>query len=116
MRYVKEPEVCPCNSGRFAMSPIEIAKMITISILIVTALIGYALRNSRIPKVPGQLLSVTVWCLLFFFGITVGANPAIINNIGHFGWQALVVALAGITGSCVAAWVLMSVLKRRNNR
>lgn len=90
--------------------------MITISILIVTALIGYTLRNSRIPKIPGQFLSVTVWILLFLFGITVGVNPAIINNIGHFGWQALVMALAGVIGSSAAAWGLTAVMKRRSNK
>lgn len=99
------------------LAPIEnIKSMVTISILIVTALIGYGLRNSRLPKIPAQLMSVVVWFLLFFFGITVGANPEIINNIDRFGWQALVVALAGILGSCVAARCLIAIIKKGANK
>lgn len=87
--------------------------MITIGILIVTALIGYTLRNSCIPKVSSRLMTVVVWLLLFFFGVTVGSNPSIINNIDRFGWQAFILAALGVLGSCVAAKFLM-LFKEKN--
>ena len=42
--------------------------------------------------------------LLFLLGISVGANDAIVNNLTTLGGQAFLIALAGTTGSVLAAW------------
>ena len=49
-------------------------------------------------------ISYTILLLLFLLGISVGANDAIVNNLTTLGGQAFLIALAGTTGSVLAAW------------
>ena len=52
----------------------------------------------------GKPISYTILLLLFLLGISVGANDAIVNNLTTLGGQAFLIALAGTTGSVLAAW------------
>ncbi len=65
--------------------------------------IGYLVRKAawigRLPK----SITYTIWLLLFFFGLQVGANELVITNLDTLGLKALIIALAGSLGSCVAA-------------
>jgi CDP-diglyceride synthetase len=42
---------------------------------------------------------------LFIFGITIGANQSLLNNIGEFGIQAAILAICGVLGSLVASFI-----------
>ena len=66
--------------------------------------IGYLLRRVEILQSLGKTISYTIYLLLFFLGISVGANEDIVRNLSTLGGQALLLALAGILGSVVAAW------------
>jgi hypothetical protein len=44
--------------------------------------------------------------MLFVLGLSVGYNPLIVGNLGSFGGQALLLSVAGITGSVLLARVV----------
>ena len=68
--------------------------------------IGYLLRNIELLQKIGKPISYTILLLLFLLGISVGANEAIVNNLTTLGVPALLIALAGTTGSILAAWAV----------
>ena len=53
---------------------------------------GYLLRNWSFVARLERGVSLTVWALLFVFGVTIGSNRELIVNFGRFGWQAAVIA------------------------
>lgn len=57
---------------------------------------GYLLRNWSFVARLERGVSLTVWALLFVFGVTIGSNRELIVNFGRFGWQAAVIACLGI--------------------
>ncbi len=73
-------------------------------LLLIGTGIGYMLRNSD-TLVHGIEKSTryTVFLLLFIFGISIGSNHSIIDNIAGVGFEAFVIAFLGIAGSFVAA-------------
>lgn len=51
-------------------------------------------------------ISCTICLMLFVLGLSVGYNPLIVGNLGSFGGQALLLSVAGITGSVLLARVV----------
>ena len=43
--------------------------------------------------------------MLFVFGITIGANKTLVDNIGDFGLQAALLAGCGVLGSLLASYI-----------
>jgi hypothetical protein len=41
--------------------------------------------------------------LIFFLGVSVGANPAVVRGLGRLGLQALILSAGGILGSVLVA-------------
>ena len=66
-------------------------------------LLGYVLRTCDFLKKVIQNISVTICMMLFVLGLSVGYNPLIVKNLGSFGGQALLLSVAGITGSVLLA-------------
>lgn len=66
--------------------------------------VGMLLRGRSCAKATKWGIQITVCLLLFVFGISIGSNHDLINNLYRFGWQALVIACLGVAGSIVAAW------------
>ena len=66
--------------------------------------VGYPFRETRWTQKVSPLISYTIFLLLFLLGISVGANEAIVNNLGTLGTQALLIASASTLGSLLAAW------------
>ena len=64
---------------------------------------GYLLRNWSFVAKLERGVSLTVWALLFVFGVTIGSNRELIVN---FGWQAAVIACLGVAGSFAAVFVV----------
>lgn len=60
---------------------------------------GYALRRMELQRHIDSTMSWTIRLMLFVLGLSVGGNPSIINNLGDFGGQALLICCAGIVGS-----------------
>ena len=65
--------------------------------------IGYVLRNWSILQKTEKTISLTIFLLLFILGVSIGSNSLIVNNLGKFGWQAIVLAVSGVLGSLIAA-------------
>ena len=63
--------------------------------------IGYVLRNWSILQKTEKTISLTIFLLLFILGVSIGSNSLIVNNLGKFGWQAIVLAVSGVLGSLI---------------
>ncbi|WP_300934530.1 LysO family transporter [uncultured Muribaculum sp.] len=81
-------------------------------ILIVSIFIGILFRNKDSFKPSGKIAGATVLLLLFVFGISIGANSYIIENISALGIQSLLLAMAGIAGSVTAVVIIRLKFKR----
>ena len=68
--------------------------------------LGFLLRSAAWLKYLSKSITYTIWLLLFFFGLQVGANDLVVNNLDTLGVKALIIAAAGSLGSCVAAWTV----------
>lgn len=89
--------------------------MTPLIILSISILAGFMLRKKRIPLLPPATLSVVIWLLLFLLGISVGSNPDVVNNIAHYGLQALVIGGLATIGSVLAAYLLARISSRKKN-
>lgn len=69
--------------------------------------LGYLLRRMAWLGHLGRSITYTIWLLLLFFGLQVGANEQVVNNLGTLGVKALEISVAGALGSCVVAWILL---------
>lgn len=68
--------------------------------------LGYILRQVKALQYLQKTISWTIYLLLFFFGLQVGANEQVVSHLDTLGLRALLIAAAGSLGSCVAAWAL----------
>ena len=68
--------------------------------------LGYLLRQMKALQWLTKSISWSIYLLLFFFGLQVGANELVVSNLDTLGVKALMIAVAGSLGSCVAAWGL----------
>lgn len=68
--------------------------------------LGYLFRKDSRLQQTGMPITITIVLLLFLMGVSVGANKAIVDNLGTLGIQALLIALAGTTGSVLAGWAV----------
>ena len=82
--------------------------MFTVIIIMLAGMgLGYVLRAGRFAFVR-RAVTVLVW--LFLLGVEVGTNPRVVGGIGRLGAEAAVLAVAGVLGSAVMAWVLYRVV------
>lgn len=68
---------------------------------------GYVFR--RRPRVAGTADRVTTWViylLLFTLGLSIGADREIMGQLGTLGLEGLVLAVCGLLGSTVCAWIV----------
>lgn len=78
--------------------------------------VGYFLRKIELLQKIGKPISYTILLLLFLLGISVGANPTIVNNLTTLGWQAFLIALAGTVGSVLAGWGVYTLFFKERSR
>lgn len=76
-------------------------------------LIGHFLRNGKRVEKIEKSTSITIFVLLFVFGLSVGSNNVIIDNLGRFGWQAAVIAMLGMGGSIIAARIVFQLFFKK---
>ena len=69
-------------------------------------LLGFLARKNRHLSHLGKAISLTIYVMLFFLGVKIGSDDMILSNLSDLGLQALVLAIAGITGSVLAAFIL----------
>ena len=68
--------------------------------------LGYLLRRQGWVEWLYKGISYTIWLLLFFFGLQVGANEQVVANLDTLGLKALAISLSGVLGSCCFAWMV----------
>lgn len=78
--------------------------------LILTMLVGVVagliMRRIKVLAHIGKAISVTIYVMLFFLGVKIGADRNILANLSSLGLQALLLALAGAMGSVLFAALL----------
>ena len=62
-----------------------------------------------------SVITVLIWFLLLILGIEVGGNRSIIEGLGTIGFEALVMTVLFVVGSCVFAWILWYLLYKRKS-
>lgn len=83
--------------------------LLVIGLFIVGIGIGLLFRKqSGFLKITEPLISVTIFSLLFFLGISVGTDPRVIQNITSLGWQAVLLSSGAIMGSLFLARMVNS--------
>lgn len=87
--------------------------MLVLLILIASVVIGLLLRGWRHVRVLERSSTWTVWLIIFVFGISLGSNETITNDFAHFGFTAFLVAIAGIVGSVLVAWIYNYYIDKR---
>ena len=83
-------------------------------LLIVSAGAGYMLRrNSGLRKALSRTTPVTIFILLFIFGLSIGSNESILSNIHKDGVKAGAIALLGVAGSVAATTACVKLINRK---
>ena len=86
--------------------------IIIISLMLTGICIGYIFRQHNL-KFIQQIVTTLIWILLFLLGTEVGHNEAIIKGFPTIGLQALLLTLAGVAGSILAAWGLWVYISKK---
>jgi|AGTN01.1.fsa_nt_gi Membrane protein of unknown function (DUF340). len=92
--------------------------MLPIILCIVTGILaGYLLRKAPFVKYTGTLLNVVIMLLLFFLGISLGANEQVVKNFAVIGLDALILTVGGTLGSLLCAkWVYRRFFKNKKEK
>ena len=91
--------------------------MLYLSILIIGLLIGTCCRKFSPFKRLDTSISATIWIMLFVFGVSIGSNQELVNNVGNIGLQAFILAFCGVAGSVLAARMAFSIFfKKKGGR
>ena len=89
-----------------SLSPKKKNMFIIIGLMFSGIIFGYLLRNIKLLQKLGRFITITILFLLFFLGVSIGANDLIVNNFGTIGLEALLIATATTFGSVLAAWIV----------
>lgn len=85
-----------------------------IGLFVVGIGIGIVFRKSELfLKVTEKLVTIAVFALLFFLGVSVGSDPRIVNNITILGWQAVLLSSGAILGSLLLAKLMASFFRKK---
>jgi len=72
--------------------------------LAVGMFVGYLLRSRKNVLATARTAATwSLYLLIFFLGVSVGANPAVVRGLGRLGIQALILSAGGILGSVLVA-------------
>lgn len=82
-----------------------------IAVMFVGIAIGYMLRRWQWVKYIGTTTMATIVALLFVMGGEIGGNEAVMRNLPRLGGDAVLIALATVAGSVVAARAVYNIVK-----
>lgn len=85
---------------------------IVIGLMLGGICLGYLFRRNEWKWI-GKIITMLIWILLFLLGIEVGSNRQIVEGLGTLGVEALVITIAAVGGSCIAAWGLWFFLYKK---
>jgi len=76
--------------------------------------LGFLLRKQEGMAIWVEKLTQAVVCaLMVVLGISVGANPQVMQNLGSLGLQALALTVGAVAGSIVVVKALSGIRKRK---
>jgi uncharacterized membrane protein YbjE (DUF340 family) len=87
-----------------------------IAVMFVGIAIGYLLRRWQGVKYVGTTTMATIVALLFVMGGEIGGNEAVMRNLPRLGGDAVLIALATVAGSVVAARAVYNIVKGGGRR
>ena len=88
-----------------------------ISIMFLGIGIGYLLRNLKFLEKVEKSTSLTIFLLLFVLGLSDKAPMSlIVNDLGKFGWQAIVLATLSILGSMLASFLVLRLFFKKGGK
>ena len=74
--------------------------------------IGFFLRKKiYVIMLFDKLTSLSIYLLLFLLGLSIGSNELIISQFGKIGFNAILLAFAGICGSVILSYFLHKFFK-----
>lgn len=80
--------------------------MIKIVLILLSGIItGYLLRKRNLTIIH-KSITLFIWGLLFFLGISVGINDKLLSNLPTLGVDALIITAGGLTGSLIMALII----------
>ena len=82
-----------------------------IACLFAGILVGYLCRRCNLRRI-NYLITLLVWILVFLLGGEVGGNWEVISALPRLGFDASLIAIAGVMGSAVFAKLLWRFLNR----
>ncbi len=89
---------------------------IAVGFMFTGIVIGYLLRNISLLRNTEKTITCTILLLLFIIGISIGSNKSIINNLPHFGWQAVILAFLSTCGSVFASWMVLKLFFKKGGK
>lgn len=78
--------------------------------------LGYSFRRITWFHKTEKSISITILLLLFCFGLKLGTNRELIHNFSSFGFQALLLAVAGLAGSLIMSWITYRLFFRKEDQ
>lgn len=78
---------------------------VIIGLMLCGLLTGYLFRKRKLNFI-SRVITLLIWILLFLLGTEVGRNQMIIEGLHSLGLEALIITLAAVAGSVLAAWGL----------
>lgn len=90
--------------------------LIVIGLMFLGVVIGYLLRGKMKFGGISKTITYVIYVLLFLLGVSVGVNPQIISNLTTLGAEAMVITLAALAGSVLAAWGIYHFWFKTNNK
>lgn len=85
-------------------------------LLAVSVALGYSLRKVKFVARFSDTVQYTVYVMLFVFGLTIGSNPHVMDNLGEFGLQAVILAASGIAGSIVFIYLFNRLTTKKGGK
>ncbi|MGM9737918.1 MAG: lysine exporter LysO family protein [Candidatus Cryptobacteroides sp.] len=67
-------------------------------------------------RIMQRAVIMVTWLLLLLLGWEAGSDRNVIEAFPHIGMNALIVALGGVAGSCITAWILWLHIEHIQNR
>ena len=74
-----------------------------IMIALCGVVVGFGLRRWRALQNVNHTITLTI---CFVLGLSVGENKMIIQHLGSYGLQALLISVASMLGSAIGGWAL----------
>lgn len=85
---------------------------IAIGFMVLGGVLGFLFRKKELRNIP-HIISLLICLLLFILGLEVGGNPEIISGLANIGIEALIITIAAVAGSAVAALLLWKHINKK---